>query len=185
MRPRKLPTSVASFGTLQPSAANASRNPRSLNCDSTDQVSGVATPGNASPTFKFDHTSVLAWPPMRFLRLARAGADAPARRGDRPRLQHVNRVRGDRELDVARVAEVLLDAFPERDQLRQHVLVERLLLRQLGRQQLLAQARAVGQHHHARALVADHAVAHPAARLVDAIRVRAAAARRSPPVPSP
>ena len=56
MRPRKEPTSSASFGTVQPSEPKARRNPSSLKLERIDQVSGVATPGSASPTFTFDQT---------------------------------------------------------------------------------------------------------------------------------
>ena len=99
----------ASFGTLQPSAANAWRKPSSLNCDSTDQVSGVATPGSASPTFTFDHTSVLG------VAAQCASCAGRARAGRLPRCVigracSTYSVIGDRALDVARVAEVLLDA---------------------------------------------------------------------------
>ncbi len=51
MRPWTLPTRRACFGTRHPSAANARRNPASLNAPATDHVNGVATPGRASPTF--------------------------------------------------------------------------------------------------------------------------------------
>jgi hypothetical protein len=60
------------LGTLQPSAANALRKPSSLNCDRIDQVSGIATPGSASPTFRFDHTTALASLTSRRLRRPRA-----------------------------------------------------------------------------------------------------------------
>jgi hypothetical protein len=65
---------------------------------------------------------------------------------------------------------VLLDPPSERDELRQHVLVERLLLRHRRAYRLLAQA-ALGRGHDAHALVAGDPIADPARALLDPVRV--------------
>ncbi len=154
-------------GPLQPRAPNARRKPMSLNPLRIDQVSGVATPGSASPTFTFDHTR-----PRAITSPARsAGASRlPWHRRDGPRLQHVDGGADQRPLHVARVPEGLLDPLREHRELADRACRQGLAHPVLGGDVLFQQTAVVEVSRDR--LLADDVIADPAAGLVDPVGVR-------------